>query len=278
VGAEERLIAGATAVQEDIVTEQGREARKAVVDDHRSFTTRHHRSLLVSRAVLAMSIAATTALLGCASRDVVIDTASTSSPTSATSDIPDISDSVPAPTAQPSDDLSVAPPSEDPHKALPGSCRGTVGATTVEEVDVPVGATCTLEGTTVDGNVTIGGGATLVARNVSIDGDVQAEGALVVDVIGPSTIGGNFQIEDGGSSTITGTRIDGDLKWESQNGRLDARGNTIGGNLQADDNGGGLTLSGNNLGGDLQCEGNTTPPVGGGNSVHGAREDQCANL
>jgi hypothetical protein len=225
-----------------------------------------------------MSIAATMALLGCASRDVVIDTASTSSPTTAAEDIPDSSDSQPAPSTQPPDGMSVAPPSEDPAKALPGSCRGTIGATSVEEVDVPVGATCTLDGTTVAGNVTIEGGGTLVARNISVDGDVQAEGALVVNVTGRSTIGGNFQIEDGGSSTITGARIDGDLKWESQSGRLEARGNAIGGNLEADDNGGGLTLSGNVLGGDLQCEGNSTPPGGGGNSIHGDSENQCANL
>jgi len=225
-----------------------------------------------------MSIAATLALLGCASREVVMDTASTSSPTPAAGGIYDSMGADPAPAAEPTDGIAAAPPSADLNNALPGSCHGSIGATAVEEVDVPAGATCTLEGTIVGGNVTIGGGATLVARNVSINGDVQAEGALVVDVTGPSTIGGNFQIEDGGSSTVTGTQIGGDLKWESQGGRLEARGNTIAGNLQADENGGGLTLAENSVGGDVQCEENVPPPSGGGNIARGDSEDQCANL
>ena len=37
----------------------------------------------------------------------------------------------------------------------PGSCDGTIGAETVDTVVVPAGATCTLQGTTVTGNVRV---------------------------------------------------------------------------------------------------------------------------
>src|SRR5688572_20009300 len=61
-------------------------------------------------------------------------------------------------------------------------CTGTIGATTVDNVLVPDGSSCTLQGTRVEGNVVVGRGATLTASGISVKGSVQAEGATWVTV------------------------------------------------------------------------------------------------
>lgn len=160
----------------------------------------------------------------------------------------------------------------------PEACDGTVGAVRVEEVEVPDGATCVLDGTSVAGNVRVGSDATFDARAVDVDGDVQAEGARAVDVTAASVVQGNIQVEQGGSSTVTDTRIDGDLQWEAQSGPLVAERNTIDGNLQAEENRGGLTVADNTIDGNLPCGSNDPAPDGGGNAVSGDREGQCSDL
>ena len=224
-----------------------------------------------------MLVAVQLALVGCATKDAVLDTASTSSATNEVGDLPESPGASPVPTVGPSQRLPPSSAAGQMSDTRPGSCSGTIGAEAVEEVEVPPGATCTLQGTSVGGNITVDSGGTLFAHGVSTDGDVEAEGARVVDV-SESVIGGNVQIKAGGSSTVRGTRIDGDLKWESQSGPLDATGNTIGGNLQADENGGGLKVSANHLNGDLECAENNPPPAGRGNAAVGSSEGQCANL
>jgi cytoskeletal protein CcmA (bactofilin family) len=122
----------------------------------------------------------------------------------------------------------------------PGSCDGSIGAETVENVEVPAGATCRLDGTTVTGNVRVRRDATLDARGVTVDGDVQGENARAVNVTMSSSVDGNIQVEQGGSSNVTRTRT-----------RID---------------------------GDLQCESNNPVPTGGDNRVQGDKEEQCARL
>jgi hypothetical protein len=53
-----------------------------------------------------------------------------------------------------------------PAAAADRPCRGTIGAVTVEGGQVPPGATCTLDGTSVKGNVTVQRGAALFADGV----------------------------------------------------------------------------------------------------------------
>ena len=128
----------------------------------------------------------------------------------------------PAPPAGPS--TTVAPaysvsPSLPPQPVLdadPGHCKGTIGAVAVTDVDVPDGAVCTLNGTTVDGNVSIGAGSTLLATAVSVDGDVEADRAAAVDVTGGSFVGGDLQLQQGGSATVSRSTVDGDIEWEGQ--------------------------------------------------------------
>lgn len=82
------------------------------------------------------------------------------------------------------------------------------------------GRTCTLEGTTVDGNVSVGPCGTLVARGVAVDGDGEGEGARLVEVSDSSTIGGSLQLQQGGSSTVSDSHIRGELLWSEQDGAV----------------------------------------------------------
>jgi hypothetical protein len=160
----------------------------------------------------------------------------------------------------------------------PGHCDGAIGSDAVDDVRVPDGATCTLDGTTVDGNVSVGRQAVLIAHGVSIDGDVEGEGADSVEIAEDSSIGGNLQLEKGGASSVTDTHIDGDLEWSEQSGALTIEHSSIGGNLQADGNSGEVTVSDTSIGGDLSCDGNSATPGGGGNDVAGNRAGQCSGL
>jgi len=62
------------------------------------------------------------------------------------------------------------------------TCRGTLGAITVDNLRVPQGATCTLNGTRLKGQLVVERGATLNATRIAVNGNVQAEGARSVRV------------------------------------------------------------------------------------------------
>jgi hypothetical protein len=159
-------------------------------------------------------------------------------------------------------------------------CRGTIGATTVDNLRVPQGATCTLNGTTVKGTVKVGSGAKLYAEGIRVIGNVQSEGFKVVSLRSGSRVGGSVQLENGqsgGLGRVISTRINGDLQFFSNEARMVARNNTILGNLQAVSNTGGLVIENNTIAENLQCKQNNPPPTGGGNTA-GDKEDQCARL
>ena len=48
--------------------------------------------------------------------------------------------------------------------------------------------------------------------------------------------------------------------------------------MQLFQNGGGVTVAGTTVGGNLQCKENRPRPGGGGNTVRGNKEDQCARM
>jgi hypothetical protein len=158
------------------------------------------------------------------------------------------------------------------------TCRGTVGATTVDNLRVPQGALCVLEGTTVKGTIKVETDATLRARRVEVIGNVQAENAAAVIVAASSRVGGSLQIVQGGRARVAGSRIDGDVLYDENNRFLRVVRNVVGGNVQAFQNTGGLEIANNRIDGNLQCKENRPPPTGGGNIVQGNKEDQCANL
>jgi opacity protein-like surface antigen len=159
-------------------------------------------------------------------------------------------------------------------------CRGTIGTATVDNLRVPSGATCTLNGTTAKGTVKVESGAKLYANGVRVNGNIQSEGFRVVSVGSGSVVGGNVQLNNGrsgGEARIVSTRINGDLQFDSNAARIVARNNTVGANLQAVQNTGGLVISGNKIAQNLQCKENNPPPTGGSNTA-GDKEGQCARL
>jgi DUF4097 and DUF4098 domain-containing protein YvlB len=164
-----------------------------------------------------------------------------------------------------------------PAQAEEFTCTGTLGAVSLDNIFVPDGATCTLNGTRANGNVVVGTGATLDATSIKINGNVQAEGAAFVRVVGNSSVGGSVQIVQGGRATVQRAIINGSLQMESNNGQLKASNNQIGADLQAFQNNGGVTLRNNRIDGNLQCKENSPAPVGGGNRAD-SKEDQCARL
>lgn len=149
--------------------------------------------------------------------------------------------------------LAVAAPAHADER----TCRGSIGATSVDDLRVPRGATCTLTGTQVGGNVTVANGATLVARRVDVEGNVQAEGHAKV-VVRRSAVDGSIQLVQGGAATLVANRVGSDV--------------------QSFENRRAQTISDNRVDGNLQCKENRPAPTGSGNRVEGNKEDQCRRL
>ena len=158
------------------------------------------------------------------------------------------------------------------------TCRGTIGARTLDNVRVPQNATCLLEGTYVKGTVKVETNAALRAEGVRVIGNVQGENARRVAVVQGSRVGGSVQVVQGGGANVAGSRINGDILYDDNENALRAVSNRIGGSLQAFQNTGGVEIRRNVIEGNLQCKENNPRPVGGGNTVGGNKEDQCARL
>ena len=156
-------------------------------------------------------------------------------------------------------------------------CTGAIGPETVDNLLVPEGAACTLDGTFVQGTVKVERAATLTATAVNVIGNVQGEGAANVVVRG-SQVGGSVQVKQGGAAETSGSQVTGDIQYDQQTGALRVADNVVGGSVQPVANSGGIVIATNTIDGNLQCKENTPPPTGGGNLVHGNAEDQCATL
>jgi hypothetical protein len=137
------------------------------------------------------------------------------------------------------------------------TCRGKLGAVTVDNLRVPQGATCRLNGTKLKGTLQVGRGATLKASGIRVNGSIQAEGAAVVNV-SSSKIGGSVQIVQGRSSKLARNSVKHDVQYFENRGVV--------------------SITGNRINGNLQCKENTSRPIGGGNAVQGVKEDQCSRL
>ncbi|HSF99375.1 MAG TPA: hypothetical protein VLA55_11830 [Ornithinibacter sp.] len=138
------------------------------------------------------------------------------------------------------------------------TCRGAIGATTLDNVRVPTGATCTLTGTVLKGTLKVEQGGTLLATRVRVTGNVQSEGHRYVRVL-DSSVGGSIQLKQGSA--------------------LDLRRNVVTGDIQLFTNTSGAKyVYSNRVNGNLQCKENRPAPVGSGNIVGGNKEDQCARL
>jgi hypothetical protein len=158
------------------------------------------------------------------------------------------------------------------------TCRGTIGAKTLDNVRVPQGATCVLNGTKAQGTVKVERNAILKARDVNVIGNVQGENARNVKVVGGSRVGGSVQVVQGRSATVRGSRVKADILYDDNTRALRAIGNRVGGNIQVFQNSGGVKIARNTVDGNLQCKENQPKPTGGQNRVHGNKEDQCSRL
>jgi hypothetical protein len=157
-------------------------------------------------------------------------------------------------------------------------CQGTLGTVSVDDLRVPQNATCRLNGTRVQGTITVERNAALYASDVDVAGNIQAENAARVEVLPGSVVGGSIQIVQSGAALIASVKINGDLFFDANGRVLTATKNQVGGNLQAFQNTGGLLITDNTIDGNLQCKENIPAPHGGGNIVKGNKEDQCADL
>jgi hypothetical protein len=137
------------------------------------------------------------------------------------------------------------------------SCKGSLGAVTVDNLRVPQGATCNLNGTRVKGTLQVQRGATLKAARIRVVGSIQAEGAANVNVA-LSRIGGSVQVVQGRASRFNGNVVNHDVQYFENRGVV--------------------SVSRNRIDGNLQCKENRRRPIGGRNRVQGVKEDQCAHL
>jgi hypothetical protein len=158
------------------------------------------------------------------------------------------------------------------------TCRSELGGTTVDNLRVPDGATCTLNRTHVKGTIKVGSRATLYARAVRVVGNVQAENARLISVTQASRIGGSVQIKQSGSAAVLNSTVQGDIQYEANSNSLRANGNNVEGNVQIVGNQGRAEIYRNVIDGNLQCNENRPRPTGGGNKVRGSKEDQCSGF
>jgi|GEM_PF-2333044 len=156
-------------------------------------------------------------------------------------------------------------------------CDGLVGGDTYENLEVPEGATCMLQGATIRGNLVINSAAIVTANGIEVGGNIQAQEADSIIVNGNSVVGGNIQLSQGVAVEIEETTIDGDLQLELNSGMVMTMRSVVGGNMQIVQNLGGVALNDNEIAENMQCVGNNPMPTGAGNNA-GSKEGQCFDL
>jgi hypothetical protein len=158
-------------------------------------------------------------------------------------------------------------------------CPGYIGPENIDGTVVVVGD-CTLDRTSVDGNVLLEIGGDLLAVRARVNGNVQTDGAERVR-IRRSEIGGDIQltgIYGANRSDVLATGVGGTVDVHHNQSRFVLNQNEVNSDLKANNNTGGVNISLNTIGGNLQCQNNSPRPTGGGNIVDGSKEDQCERL
>jgi hypothetical protein len=186
-------------------------------------------------------------------------------------------------------------------------CTGVVVGGAYENIKVEEGATCTLRGVTVSGNVVALKDARLFVEDSRVDGNIQGENAAVVHVRG-GRLGGSLQIHEGASPGELGVSITGGVLLTQGNiqitkmrtGRivvtdavvekgnlqmeenavttaLEVARNRVAQNLEVRKHGGGAAkvVRDNTVGQKLECTENDPPFVGSPNAA-GEAEGQCS--
>jgi hypothetical protein len=157
------------------------------------------------------------------------------------------------------------------------ACRGTLGQVSLDNLRVPQGATCKLNGTRLNGTVMVQRGATLLATGIRVTGNIQGDNARRI-VVRRSRVGGSVQVKQGGGATIAGTRVTHDVQLDANRRFLRLHRNRVGGSIQVIGNSGGASLIRNVVNGNIDCKENRPAPTGRGNVAGETKTDQCARL
>ena len=143
-----------------------------------------------------------------------------------------------------------------------------------DNVVVPEGAFCTLQGAVVRGNVKVLRDARLQANASTIGGNVEGDNARGVLLQFSSSVGGNFQVKGGAPFNVSGfdinVRVGGDAKVEENRGTTFIDAATVGGNIEVIKSTGFIEVEFNTVGGNIKVEDNS--PTGMtvlGNRVEG---------
>jgi hypothetical protein len=184
-------------------------------------------------------------------------------------------------------------------------CVGTLTGT-FDNVFVPVGRTCNLQNSTVQGNVKALPESRLFMRNNRVRGNIDGDEAVLVQVRG-GTVGGSIQIKEANNTSVIGAEVSGGTVLTQGNIQVEKM-NTGGilirdvrltkGNIKVEEN---VTRSSfeivrnrvaqnvqvfknrgtnqkfvrnNTIGQIVQCKENQSPFVGGPNNA-GDAQDQC---
>lgn len=147
-------------------------------------------------------------------------------------------------------------------------CMGTITGGTYDRIVVPAGATCHLDGVTVNGNVRIFAGSALVSNGSTINGSVRGDGARTVrlddtDVIGTGTAGNiNLQgtlrrIIIGASGCIVDPSVGNNITLINNFGNIGICEMTTGETIVLQGNDGLIGVHNNTIGNSLNVQDNT---------------------
>ncbi|SDD45444.1 hypothetical protein [Auraticoccus monumenti] len=123
--------------------------------------------------------------------------------------------------------------------ALVTRCVGEGGAVTVPgDLVVPANQVCTLDGTTIQGNVRVAKGADLVMNDVTVEGNVAAAENAYLEAVG-STVSGQVALRGAFGAYIDGSSVAGNVATRTtatvdQAGFVLTNDAELGGNLIAD--------------------------------------------
>jgi len=141
------------------------------------------------------------------------------------------------------------------------------------DANLTIAAPCKLNGTTVNGNISLFAGGSLVAIDAVIDGNIKADTADFIDLQN-SEVDGNVSLDEmvGDISYIRDSTIDGNVKLNKNRSRLELHRNYIDSNLQAFENSGGVVIIDNVIDGNLLCDNNSPAPDVGN------KKNQCSGF
>ena len=156
------------------------------------------------------------------------------------------------------------------------TCTGALNGVMLDNVKVPRGATCTLNGgTRVKGNLKVGPDATLRVVNVRIGGNVQGKESSEIKLNGTTTkVGGSVQAKEAALITLTNVKVKGEVQL-IESDVITLTNLKVNGDIQLFENFDAIILNNNKIGGNLQCKENFEDPTGANNRVKGNAEDQC---